>query len=126
MNSCARERFTELVRSPSRIRNLAEAALLVAAEEKPDVDVDRNLALLGLLAEEARPHVGCSDSELGRIEPRLRTARPIERGAALWLASFCHLDFSISESRADSGSNGRIITDSLVRVKLYYQLTLLR
>ncbi len=68
MDSGARERFAELVRSPSRIRNLAEAALLVAAEEKPDVNVDRYLGQLGLLAEEARPQVGCSDSELGRIE----------------------------------------------------------
>ena len=68
MNSGARERFAELVRSPSGIRNLAEAALLVAAEEKPEVNVDHYLARLGLLAEEARPHVGCSDSELGRIE----------------------------------------------------------
>ena len=39
MTSAARERFTALVRGPEGELDLAEAALLIAKEEQPELDV---------------------------------------------------------------------------------------
>jgi regulator of sirC expression with transglutaminase-like and TPR domain len=68
MDSHARERFAELVGSPSRTYSLAEAALLVAAEEKPNINVDHYLGRIHRLAEEARLRVEEPASELEQIE----------------------------------------------------------
>ena len=52
--AAARERFIALSRRRSREIDLAEAALLVAAEEFPHVDVPRYLGMLDRLAERVR------------------------------------------------------------------------
>jgi regulator of sirC expression with transglutaminase-like and TPR domain len=59
----ARERFTELVSRQDEAIDLAEAALLIAAEAYPDLDVDAYLLRLQNLAEEARPLVGAARSD---------------------------------------------------------------
>ena len=68
MASAVRERFADLVRSPSGACSLAEAALLIAAEEKPGLDVDRYLAQLKALADEVRPRIEGGGSARERIE----------------------------------------------------------
>jgi len=50
-----RERFAELANGPDEAINLAEAALLIAAEAYPSLDVGAYLGQLDALAVEARP-----------------------------------------------------------------------
>ena len=54
MTSPARERFTALVSGPEEDLDLAEAALLIAQEEQPDLDVARYLKRLDQLADSVR------------------------------------------------------------------------
>jgi len=48
-------RFTQIVERPEDEINVAEAALVIAADEYPDLDVARYLARLDTMAEQARP-----------------------------------------------------------------------
>ncbi|MBI4312368.1 MAG: transglutaminase family protein [Chloroflexi bacterium] len=65
-----RRLFTELVRGPEEDVDLALAALYIAGEERPDLDVDACLATLDAIA--------------GRVAPALlQDAPPVERLAAL-------------------------------------------
>jgi regulator of sirC expression with transglutaminase-like and TPR domain len=61
----ARDRFAELVGGPDATIDLAEAALLIAAEAYPGLDVARYVAALDKLAAEAEPAVrgAATDSE---------------------------------------------------------------
>ena len=52
-----RQRFAEVARRPDREIDLGEAALLVAAEEYPDLDVERWLGKLDELAATVKPRV---------------------------------------------------------------------
>jgi regulator of sirC expression with transglutaminase-like and TPR domain len=65
MASAARARFTELISLPDEALNLAEAALLIAAETEPALDVAGYLERLDSLAQQARPlvlaHRGASE-----------------------------------------------------------------
>jgi len=63
--SPSRDRFREIVREPAF--PLAEAALLVACEEYPELPVDRYLARIDAMAESARVPVGRAPSLLGRV-----------------------------------------------------------
>ena len=54
MTSPARERFTALVSGPEEDLDLAEAALLIAREEQPDLDVAHYLKRLDQLADAVR------------------------------------------------------------------------
>ena len=54
MTSRARERFTALVSGPEEDLDLAEAALLIAQEEQPDLDVAHYLKRLDQLADAVR------------------------------------------------------------------------
>lgn len=54
MTSPARERFTALVSGPEEDLDLAEAALLIAQEEQPDIDIARYLKRLDQLADAVR------------------------------------------------------------------------
>ena len=54
MTSPARERFTALVSGPEEDLDLAEAALLIAQEEQPDLDVAHYLKRLDQLADAVR------------------------------------------------------------------------
>jgi regulator of sirC expression with transglutaminase-like and TPR domain len=53
----ARQRFAELAARPEEAIDVAEGALLIAAEAYPDLDVDSYLLRLERLAESARPLV---------------------------------------------------------------------
>jgi regulator of sirC expression with transglutaminase-like and TPR domain len=61
-----RERFATLVRGPDADIDLAEAALLIAAEAYPALDVDRHLTALDALADAAEPRLGGAASDLER------------------------------------------------------------
>jgi regulator of sirC expression with transglutaminase-like and TPR domain len=64
----ARERFAALAAGDDEAIDLAEAALLIAAEAYPDLDVDAYLLRLQKLADEARPLVAAARSEDEGIE----------------------------------------------------------
>ncbi len=57
----ARERFAALAAGDDREIDLAEAALQIAREARPELDVDRCLAALDSLAKDAREFVGDAD-----------------------------------------------------------------
>lgn len=61
-----RERFAALVRAPDHAIDLAEAALLIAAEAYPDLDVARYTNALDELADGARAPIADAASEAGR------------------------------------------------------------
>ncbi len=67
VNKNPRECFAELARAPEETINLAEAALLIAAEAYPNLDIDAYLQRLDALAEEARGVVGTARSGAERI-----------------------------------------------------------
>ena len=54
MPSNTRERFAQLVASPEEDLNLAEAALLIAQEEQPELDIPAYLNRLDELAATVR------------------------------------------------------------------------
>ncbi|MBI4518283.1 MAG: tetratricopeptide repeat protein [Deltaproteobacteria bacterium] len=63
-----RERFAELARKPEEDIDLAEAALVIAAEAYPDLDIAAYLRRLDALADEARRFVTPARSDPERIE----------------------------------------------------------
>jgi len=62
-----RKRFENLVAAPDHEIPLAEAALWIAAESRPELDVDHWLGELAMLADRIRPHFTSADSDLQRI-----------------------------------------------------------
>jgi regulator of sirC expression with transglutaminase-like and TPR domain len=62
-----RARFTEIVRGPEASIDLAEAALLIAAEAYPGLEVARYTAVLDALAHGARPRVERATSDIERV-----------------------------------------------------------
>lgn len=75
----ARNRFAQLASQPEDSVNLAEAALLIAAETDPGVDVDRYLGRLDGLAQEARETVLAGAGPAERIA-RLNHFLFVEKG----------------------------------------------
>jgi regulator of sirC expression with transglutaminase-like and TPR domain len=73
--AAARERFVTLVKKPEDRIDLAEAALLIAAEEYPGLDVPAYLARIDELAERVRilarmvPIGGATEAGTGRSDP---------------------------------------------------------
>ena len=63
-----RERFARLVSALDEKVDLAEAALLIAAEAYPALDVDGYLRRLDALAEQARPLVGAASTDEQRVD----------------------------------------------------------
>ena len=63
-----RKRFEQLVAAPDHEIPLAEAALWIAAESRPGLEVDRWLEELAMLAERIRPHLANAESDLERIQ----------------------------------------------------------
>jgi regulator of sirC expression with transglutaminase-like and TPR domain len=61
------ERFKNAVRRPEREINVAEAALIIAADEYPALEVDKYLGRLDEIAEQAKPYVSES------LSPRRQT-----------------------------------------------------
>jgi regulator of sirC expression with transglutaminase-like and TPR domain len=74
-----RDRFKAAIELPDRQISLAEAALWVAAEEYPELDVPAYLARLDAMAEEVRPRVLAAGSLTARVE-RLNDYLFRERG----------------------------------------------
>ena len=62
-----RERFARLVSALDEKVDLAEAALLIAAEAYPALDVDGYLRRLDALAEQVRPLVGAASNDEERV-----------------------------------------------------------
>lgn len=75
----ARNRFTEVISRPDEMVNLAEAALLIAAETDPSVDVDRYLHQLDSLAHEASRSVLATPQGAERVA-RLNHFLFVEKG----------------------------------------------
>jgi regulator of sirC expression with transglutaminase-like and TPR domain len=63
----ARAHFAELISLPEEEIPLAEAALWIAAETRPHVDVARCLAEFEALASRAQPEIDAADSEAERV-----------------------------------------------------------
>ena len=76
----ARDRFAELVGGDDDGINLAEAALLIAAEAYPGLDVARYVGALDALAIEAEPLVRGSGTNPEQVAPA--GAVPRRRAAA--------------------------------------------
>jgi regulator of sirC expression with transglutaminase-like and TPR domain len=72
MQSSARDRFAELVGGPDTAIDLAEAALLIAAEAYPGLDVGRYVGALDALATEAQPVVRDAGSDNERVRRLVR------------------------------------------------------
>ena len=68
MATPARERFTALVSGPEAELDLAEAALLIAQEEQPDLDVAHYLQRLDQLADTVRAKLPESPTPQDRIQ----------------------------------------------------------
>ena len=68
MATPARERFTALVSGPEAELDLAEAALLIAQEEQPDLDVAHYLQRLDQLADTVRTKLPASPTPQDRIQ----------------------------------------------------------
>jgi regulator of sirC expression with transglutaminase-like and TPR domain len=64
----ARERFEQLAALPPSEIPLAEMALWIAAESRPEVDVDYWLGELAALAERIRPHCAVATSDVDRVD----------------------------------------------------------
>src|SRR5262245_46299178 len=73
-----RDRFAELVGGADDAIDLAEAALLIAAESYPGLDVARYVAALDALASEAEPAVRGAGSDPERVR-RLVQCLAVER-----------------------------------------------
>lgn len=67
MGKSPRERFAELARAPEDRINLAEGALLIAAEAYPRLDIPEYLSRLDALAHEARAFVSTASSGSERV-----------------------------------------------------------
>jgi regulator of sirC expression with transglutaminase-like and TPR domain len=68
MNTNPRERFVELSRAPDDRIDVAEGALLIAAEAYPNLDVAAYLQRLDALAQEAREFIGPAPSGAQYVE----------------------------------------------------------
>ena len=68
MTTSARERFTALISGPEADLDLAEAALLIAQEEQPDLDVAHYLKRLDQLADAVRAKLPESPTPQDRIK----------------------------------------------------------
>ena len=68
MTTLARERFTALVSGPETELDLAEAALLIAQEEQPDLDVAHYLKRLDQLADAVRAKLPEAPTPQDRIQ----------------------------------------------------------
>jgi regulator of sirC expression with transglutaminase-like and TPR domain len=77
----ARERFAELIERPDEEIPLAEAALWIAAEANPAVDVAARLAEIDSLAERVRNHVGPGGNVADRVD-RLNDGLFVHEGFA--------------------------------------------
>ena len=75
----ARQLFTEMVTGPESRLDLGRAALLIASEEYPGLDILRYVARLEAMAAAVRPAVGTADDPQEQIE-HLNTYLFIERG----------------------------------------------
>lgn len=73
------ERFSTLAASPDSLDGLAEGALILAAEAKPEVDVEGGVAAVAELADRARPLVENADSAVRRIEALNHSLFELER-----------------------------------------------
>ncbi|MFN8643149.1 MAG: tetratricopeptide repeat protein [Candidatus Binatia bacterium] len=62
-----RARFAAAVQVDDEAIDLAEVALLIAAESYPELDLDRYRATLDALADGARAHLDAADSDAGRV-----------------------------------------------------------
>jgi regulator of sirC expression with transglutaminase-like and TPR domain len=62
------ERFTQIVAGPESNINVAEAALVIAADEYPDLEVVRYLAQLDELARQVRPRIDAAESPEAKID----------------------------------------------------------
>jgi len=62
-----RARFAAAVQASDEAIDLAEVALLIAAEAYPELDLDRYRATLDALGDGARARVGAADSDGGRV-----------------------------------------------------------
>jgi regulator of sirC expression with transglutaminase-like and TPR domain len=62
-----RARFAAAVQADDAAIDLAEVALLIAAEAYPELDLGRYRATLDALGDGARAHVGAADSDAGRV-----------------------------------------------------------
>jgi regulator of sirC expression with transglutaminase-like and TPR domain len=71
MSRTHRQRFAEIVRGPDAGIDLGEAALLIAAEEYPALDVAAWLARLDALASEVERRLGGRDGDFDRLEALL-------------------------------------------------------
>jgi len=79
MHSEISERFNALARADASLVGLAEGALIVASEAKPDVDVEAALATLFELVERIRPIVENPSTATGRIEALNHALFELER-----------------------------------------------
>jgi len=77
-SSSVRDRFAELVGGSDETINLAEAALLIAAESYPGLDVSRYVTALDALAAEADPVLSGADTDPERVR-RLVQFLAVER-----------------------------------------------
>lgn len=75
----ARRRFTEMVRGPEARIDLGRAALLIASEEYPGLDILRYVAKLEVMAAAVRPRLADVEEPLVKIQ-RLSTYLFKERG----------------------------------------------
>lgn len=69
LSAAARERFVKLARGPEEKIDLAEAALLIAAEEYPGLDVPAYLTRIDGLAERVRRYVRTPPPEVTTRDP---------------------------------------------------------
>jgi len=79
MQSEISKRFDRLARLPDREIGLAEGALIVAAEAKPDIDIDGSLAIVAELAERTQPLVDHVASPSARVEALNHSLFELER-----------------------------------------------
>jgi regulator of sirC expression with transglutaminase-like and TPR domain len=75
----SRQLFTEAVTGPESRLDLGRAALLIASEEYPGLDILRYVARLEAMAAAVRPRVGTTEDALEQIE-HLNTYLFVERG----------------------------------------------
>lgn len=68
MHSDSTRRFAEIAAQPDETIDVAEAALLIAAEYTPELDVAAYMARLDWLAERLRPRFESATAPLGRVE----------------------------------------------------------
>lgn len=68
MHQTISKRFSELAERPEGVGGLAEGALVLASEAKPEVDIEGSLSQVVELAERARPLVEAASDGPSRVE----------------------------------------------------------